>query len=162
MAAYFACQRGRLSPRFLVQTSFLPEDDVAVEPSAEQYSPARADRLPGAGRAGYQRGRESPGRFMQRAQDPVEVLPTAPVAVQNLPTFTTPGTVTEARGAADAGVLTPADLADALAGTVGAFFFPPHPVSATAALRATLRATLIKASGRFMWPPIQVPAQGLK
>jgi hypothetical protein len=148
----------------LVQTSFLPEDDVAVEPSAEQYSPARTDRLPGAGLAGYQRGRESPGRFMQRAQDPVEVLPTAPIAVQNLPTFTTPGTVTEARGIAlraadaDAGVLRPADLAEALAATVDAFFFPPHPVSATAALRATL----IRASGRFMWPPIQVPDQGLK
>jgi hypothetical protein len=130
----------------LAQTSFLPEDEVAVEPAGEQNWPARAD--PGAIRCGCHRGRESPWRFSQRAQVPVEVLPTAPLLVQNVPTFTMPRTVAEACGIAPR----PTDpdglavFAEALAATVEAFRFPPHPVSTTAALSATL----IRTSGRFM------------
>jgi hypothetical protein len=33
---YFWCQWGRVSPLFLLQTSFVCEGDVAVEPSGEQ------------------------------------------------------------------------------------------------------------------------------
>src|SRR3569833_3884841 len=41
-AAYFVRQRGRLSPAFFVQVSFVPLGDLAVLPAGEQYSPAPA------------------------------------------------------------------------------------------------------------------------
>jgi hypothetical protein len=33
---YFVRQRGRVSPAFLVQVSFVPVDDVPLEPAGEQ------------------------------------------------------------------------------------------------------------------------------
>jgi hypothetical protein len=148
---YLVRQRARFSPLFFRQTSFVPEDEVAVEPTAAQNSPARAVRPLGTGLCEYQRGRLSAPRLRQRAHDPLEVLPTAPAVPQNLPTLTTPGTVTEALGAAvrTAGGDGLARLADALAATVDACFFTPHPVSATAALKAMPT----RASGRFIVAP---------
>jgi hypothetical protein len=139
---YFVCQRARVSPRFLLQTSLVPFDAVAVLPVAEQNWPALA-APPGAEFCAYQRGRASPGFLAQRAQEPVVVLPTEPAMPQNRPTFTAPRTVVEACGT---GLRVAAPDGRAVFAIVVACFLPPQPVSTVTALSATPVST----SGRFM------------
>jgi hypothetical protein len=159
---YFARQRGRFSPVFFRHTSLAPEDDLAVEPAGEQNSPGRTTRLRGAGAWEYQRGRVSPPRLRQRAHDPVAVLPTAFAVVQNRPTFTTPETVIDARGAAGGLAYGRVVPGDALAAIRDACFFPPHPVNATAVVSTKPVRTSGRFIRRFMCPPISGPDQGLK
>ena len=104
-------------------------------------------------------------RLAQRAQVPLEVLPTVPVALQKPPTRTVPPTVAVAAGARVAAGLWCRALAEALSATVAAFLPPPHPVSIDGGAQGDARQDerTIHLVPRFdLVPRLQVPGQGLK